>query len=255
MTKKSILKQLKPWRDHAMRQAWRPITAEGEGEGAGSKFAGAAWLAAGADWPACPTCRAAMPLFLQLNLAQLPPALAETYGRGLIQLFYCTDCDEGWEAFSTTSLVRLIDPAGGASAAPPAGSFPALAITAWEALEDYPNPQDHDQLGLSYDYHAGPPPRISVSCPAFGVALDVIGDDELEGNISSAAPGDKLAGWPLWIQGPEYPDCPECHRQMRLVFQFDSEDHLPFTFGDAGTGHITQCPEHTAVLAFGWACT
>jgi hypothetical protein len=25
-------------------------------------------------------------------------------------------------------------------------------------------------------------------------------------------------------------------------------------FGDSGIGHITQCPEHKEVLAFGWAC-
>ena len=31
-------------------------------------------------------------------------------------------------------------------------------------------------------------------------------------------------------------------------------DALPFVFGDMGIGHITQCPEHKAVVAFGWAC-
>jgi hypothetical protein len=25
-------------------------------------------------------------------------------------------------------------------------------------------------------------------------------------------------------------------------------------FGDMGIGHITQCPEHLDVVAFGWAC-
>jgi hypothetical protein len=42
---------------------------------------------------------------------------------------------------------------------------------------------------------------------------------------------------------------------MRHVFQLDSEDHLPFLFGDAGTGHLTQCPQHHEVVAFGWACS
>ena len=39
------------------------------------------------------------------------------------------------------------------------------------------------------------------------------------------------------------------------IFQLDSEDHVPFMFGDVGTGHITQCPEHLEVVAFGWACS
>jgi hypothetical protein len=41
---------------------------------------------------------------------------------------------------------------------------------------------------------------------------------------------------------------------MGHVFQVDSEDHVPFMFGDAGCGHVTQCPDHKEVVAFGWAC-
>jgi hypothetical protein len=41
---------------------------------------------------------------------------------------------------------------------------------------------------------------------------------------------------------------------MIHVFQVDSEDSIPFMFGDTGCGHITQCPEHQEVVAFGWAC-
>jgi hypothetical protein len=42
---------------------------------------------------------------------------------------------------------------------------------------------------------------------------------------------------------------------MHLLFQIDSEDNLPYMFGDAGCGHITQCPKHPHRLAFGWACS
>jgi uncharacterized protein YwqG len=66
--------------------------------------------------------------------------------------------------------------------------------------------------------------------------------------------GDKLAGWPLWIQGVEYPSCPICQAEMSLVFQIDSEDNVPYMFGDVGCGHITQCREHKEQLAFAWAC-
>ena len=34
----------------------------------------------------------------------------------------------------------------------------------------------------------------------------------------------------------------------------ETEDHVPYMFGDAGCGHITQCRERLDVVAFGWAC-
>ena len=66
---------------------------------------------------------------------------------------------------------------------------------------------------------------------------------------------DKLLGWPAWIQGVEYPSCPECEQPMEFLFQVDSEQNLPYMFGDAGIGHITQCSIHKHRLAFGWACS
>jgi hypothetical protein len=42
---------------------------------------------------------------------------------------------------------------------------------------------------------------------------------------------------------------------MDLVMQLESNEHLDFMFGDAGTGHITRCPEHREVVAFAWACS
>jgi uncharacterized protein YwqG len=73
--------------------------------------------------------------------------------------------------------------------------------------------------------------------------------------ISIAKNGDKLGGWPYWIQGAEYPDCPECGARMEVVFQLDSNNNLPFMFGDVGCGHITQCPRHKDVVTFAWACS
>ncbi|BAY43233.1 hypothetical protein SAMD00079811_08120 [Scytonema sp. HK-05] len=34
----------------------------------------------------------------------------------------------------------------------------------------------------------------------------------------------------------------------------DSQNNLPFMFGDVGCGHITQCKTHKTQVAFGWAC-
>ena len=84
-----------------------------------------------------------------------------------------------------------------------------------------------------------------------------LADGEWEALAEGGYPraGDKLAGWPYWVQDVEYPDCPKCGERMRLVFQIDSGDNLPFDFGDVGCGHVTQCTEHKGVLAFGWACS
>jgi len=79
---------------------------------------------------------------------------------------------------------------------------------------------------------------------------------EQESNEAYAGPegGDKLGGWPLWIQSVEYPECRICKKAMRLIFQIDSQVNLPYMWGDSGCAHITQCAEHKDVVSFGWAC-
>jgi uncharacterized protein YwqG len=97
---------------------------------------------------------------------------------------------------------------------------------------------------------------LAASLSAFGLDLEAQDDDgrELAETISAAAAGDKLGGWPHWIQGVEYPSCPRCAARMALVFQLDSNDNLDFMFGDAGVAHVTQCPQHPDVVALAWAC-
>ena len=98
-------------------------------------------------------------------------------------------------------------------------------------------------------------PRVSVSCEELGVTLrDLPIDTDVAESIGIPEAGDKLGGWPHWVQSVEYPSCPTCGREMEIVLQVDSEDNIPHMFGDAGCGHITQCPDHPQVLAFGWAC-
>jgi hypothetical protein len=224
------------------RTAYKPQTSDGDGPPTASKFGGTPWLAPGEDWPECEVCGSPLQLFVQLNLDDLPGQ----YGSGLLQFFYCTYADgdsiceverEGWDAFSPGSLVRIVQPVGQSGAVqiprfdPP---FPPRRITGWTALDDYPNWEEGEfDLGIV-------------------LSLDVW--DEL---IADGFPqsGDKLGGWPLWIQGVEYPLCPDCGEPMRLVFQVDSEDHVPYMWGDVGCGHITQCARHPHRLAFGWACS
>jgi hypothetical protein len=131
--------------------------------------------------------------------------------------------------------------------------FPAKTIIGWEMQDDFPNSQDHEELGLDYrfdfDHHT-----VRVSCASSHLLFENQDMDIVEA-ISSASEGDKLWGWPRWIQGAEYPKCPICNVRMENVFQLDSEDNLPFMFGDVGCGHITQCPRHKDVLTFAWACS
>jgi hypothetical protein len=179
-----------------------------------------------------------MQLFLQLNLDTLP----EHNDHGLLQLFYCTytddadhaDC-ESFTPFSRYTIVRVVSPKGkhNAKVSLPEGAFPAVTIIGWKPFDDFPQAQELEAMGVNVS------PELDQE----------LADSDYPGQ------GDKLSGWPDWIQGVEYPYCPVCGAKMLHLFQLTSEEHIPFAFGDEGTGHITQCPVHADVVAFGWACT
>ena len=81
---------------------------------------------------------------------------------------------------------------------------------------------------------------MRLECQELGLAFDNIKDRMLAENVANGELGDKLAGWPAWIQNVKYPNCPGCGRRMAHVFQVDSEGHVPFMFGDAGCARITH---------------
>ena len=226
------------------RTAFLPETTEGDGGVTDSKFSGRPWLAADEEWPTCPNCSNPLQLFLQLNLADLPAVEQERLGdRGLLQLFYCTNSDplcevdcEAFFPFADSEVARFVEDPGAdcnASADGPADPLAPRSIVGWEAVDDLPNTEE-----LKWD-------------------MDIEVTDQERDYLYDCGmphPGDKLAGWPYWIQGVEYPDCPECDSRMELVFQIDSNCNLDYMFGDIGAGHLTRCPNHPGVLAFGWAC-
>ena len=220
-----------------VRTAWLPVTEAANGPRTASKLAGTPWTAPDAPWPTCPNCGRPLQLLLQLDTADLPAPVA--HGPGLLQLFYCTSQDplcevdcEAFLPFSASVVARLVAPEGDPSDALPVldDPFPPRRIVGWEPVDDLPTPDDAPEVDLPQE----------------------VWDAVYETGLLER---DKLAGWPLWIQSPERPDCPRCGRTMEVVFQIVSEDQLPIVFGDMGTGHLTQCPEHPDVLAFGWACT
>ncbi|MBD2184184.1 DUF1963 domain-containing protein [Planktothrix sp. FACHB-1355] len=227
------------------RSAWKPIVREGDGDLTASKFSGKPWLSAGETWPICPNCQKPMQLFLQLNLDQLPKSLKEKFGNGILQMFYCTstepycegDCDAGESA--KIKLLRIVQPeAKSAKIEIPEieNLFPAKLIIRWEEIGDSPSWEDVESF--------------------FGITPNEENLDILDNYFGwRPEPGDKLAGWPDWIQGSSYPNCPTCNQTMtQFIFQLDSEDNITYMWGDAGRGYLVQCPEHKEKLAFFWQC-
>jgi hypothetical protein len=128
----------------------------------------------------------------------------------------------------------MVQPAEGTTSVPAprfVNPIPAKAITGWEETDDFPHPYE---------------------CEDHGVDL---ADGEMDA-LDNLYPrqGDKLAGWPAWVQHVNYPRCRKCHQWMSFVFQIDSDCNLRYMFGDNGCGHITQCPEHRDELTFVWDC-
>jgi uncharacterized protein YwqG len=228
--------------------AFKPLVEEGDGPVTSSKFSGKAHIPEGEDWPSCPNCKRPMQLFLQLDLGSLPKELEGCYGTGLLQMFYCTsyepNCEvdnSGWLPFSKNCVLRILRPKGPGKnlKIPPIDRyFPAKRIIGWKRIDDYPGLEVMDELG------------VEIANETY----DRIFKEDSKSVWPSPDQKDKLGGWPFWCQSPEYPQCPKCGKIMRLLFQLDSEDNLPYMFGDVGTGHITQCEDHLDIVAFGWAC-
>lgn len=232
-----LLNQLSPFK----RIAYKPLTQNGEQAfTTDSKFGGLPYLRNEEDWPVCPNCGKHMQLFLQLNLSALPVKQEV----GLIQLFYCTTdeplCESDCEAFlpfSNSAICRKVEADTPSYQIQPVLKeiFEEQRIVGWEPVDDYPH----------YDELSG-----------LGVTLDVDTYELLEvAEIGIPVTGDKLYGWPHWIQSVEYPYDRRTGSRMELLFQLDSEDHLPYMFGDGGVGHLSQSKDNSEELAFGWACS
>lgn len=239
------------WRQRLARPAWKPIVRAAGAETL-SRFGGLPSLAASEAWPTCGSCGDALKFFFQLEIAALPAAAAAV--GSLLQLFSCSRDDgscETWRPFSGTQLVRMCEGSVASVAHPSQQVYPVRFIDGWTALTDTPDRAEHERLGLAYDRDSD---AAQVTVRSEDPPLEVSTSLAVAEAISVAAAGDKLRGWPRWTQGVEYPACTTCGERMSLLFQLDSEDNVPFLFGDVGCGHVTQCPAHPDVLAFAWAC-
>ncbi len=239
-SEQEIIKKLEPYK----RTCWIPKTSNKPSSRSSSKFSGIPFIPEGTEWPKCEHCKEEMQLFVQLNSDDLPVTPEEGFGEGLLQLFYCTkiDCESKSDACidftgePASKLARLINPKGLKAqefeSTPVKSAYPELKITGWDSKDDYPYDADeYKDIQLTEEKE------------------DWVGD-----TADCPKAGDKLLGWPHWVQNIEYPNCPECGTEMKFIFQIDSECSLPHMFGDCGCGHITQCPNHPDTLAFAWAC-
>ena len=226
------------------RIAWFPVTNSQSDGASWSKFGGLPLVSERQGWPTCGQCTLPMTLFLQLPSHLLPLDAGNSFGNGILQVFYCLNqnpcCESESEAylpFSLATQVRLLDKAQSPYVASVPGKdvriFPEQHIVAWEKAIDYPHFEDLEECGVD------------------------LTDEEVELLCEQGFPlgKDKLFGWPGWVQGAEYPECPTCGEKMKVIFQIDSCDHIPYMFGDAGCAYVSICMNHPDQLTMGWACS
>jgi len=254
MAKLKKFASFEPWFQDHKRTAWKPVVEKKDGALTDSKMSGTPLLPDG-QWPLCGSCQQPLQLFVQLNLAELPSA-APDFGSGLIQFFFCTNEDAGCYAdgygdpFADCQIVRRLDMPTNlpAKIQPPKGSFPARRIVDWSAIDDFPSCAERESLGLTYGNDN------ILRCAEIGVEQEMSIDDYFDGSYNHAFRGNKLAGWPTWVQNVEYATCRKCDALMNLlVFQIAHDKNIPFMLADGGIGQIIQCPEHKDELAFVWA--
>jgi predicted DNA-binding WGR domain protein/uncharacterized protein YwqG len=262
-----------PWRQKYGRSTWTPETDFEASGPRDSKFAGTPWLAEGEAHPNCGCCGKPLQLLLQLNLEQIPDALIGQFGDGLIQVFYCIDEDcygqfingvfiygvgiPASQAFSERHFLRRVPKSVLEGAVVqsdlPQSEFPEKRIFGWIERTDYPHHEEWESFGIQTESDFRPFTQARIECAEFDLLI-ATEEEEIEDSIGSPWDGDKISGYPNWIQQKEYPNCTVCGAEMQFVFQIASEDNLPIWFGRAGTARITQCTTHKEILALTWAC-
>lgn len=258
---------LEPWLALHRREAWVPLY-EGDGPPGISQFGGRPLLRPQEEPPLCRACSRPLHLVLQLDGRETPAASPWT-GPQILQFFYCNDCQvaaDGWEPFSRSHHLRVLDVADGnpdlsAEGQPPwIPAWPAMPIRGWKATRETPHLAEQESHGL-LRVRSSDKKRETLTCAAPPLSVsDVVPwakDEqgrELWDLLGMAADGEKLGGWPYWVQGAEMPACPRCARPMVYVFQIDSDAPVPINLGDAGCGHLFRCALHQDTWAFSWEC-
>jgi hypothetical protein len=224
----------------AMRRAsFAPVVAVGD-DLQGSKYGGDPVLLEGEAWPSCPACGLPLELILQLALDGLPEPTGLS---GHLQFFWCTnletDCAGQTSAWfgseGASALLRVVQ---GATRAPRDAERPAETpararltprrITGWVR---------EDEL-----------PHVSAIRDRLLEERGISSDDY---EVLTPAGGDKLLGWPRWIQGGwPPPPCDQCEAPTRLLYQLASDSHAELCWGDLGRVYLLGCEREPRHLRF-----
>lgn len=182
----------------------------------GTRTGGLPLVPAGFEWPVCRTCKGPMQFLAQISLADL----AEE--PGYLAIFMCQNdpgsCDE-WD--------------------PEAGGNHAAVLPIDGLTVATPPPTGVTQLPeVSATSHTDVESGYKDARKSYGDAVrDVLG---------------QLGGEPDWIQGDEWPVCPECEVLMDFVVQLEEgHDHRTSANYGGGSAYAFACYSD-ALGAFLW---
>lgn len=285
MEDSEIIDRLLEQTTHLVRQAWTPVVAEGTpsySRPQATRFGGSRpfrWP--GFSWPKCPECACQKAFVCQIEGRGLPDAareLTKLENDAILQVFFCLDClpyegiVEGIYILQGPSPVPTLQDSAGKALVDNKISFSHLPEKLKKRVEEFTEQWEPGQDVLKEVEVVGWE-EMRQEIPSMtelrerwqevrleGADLDLeealdLDVDEIPGSVSWAWGGVKVGGWVRWCQGVEYPTCPQCKLLMTVpMLQLEEETEVHnFSWGDAGTAHVTLCPScHRAAL--GWAC-
>ena len=149
-------------------------------------------------WPIC-KCGKFMRFFFQINSDSFSTMLKlnENSFEGLLQFFYCSyDCDD-FQPFSSSNVVRIINNSDFKieqvpNAVKQLNLFPLKKIVTWKEELDYITSNELLENNNDIENDSNDIEYIDTMYPT--------------------ARGEKLFGWPCWIQGVDYPLCLICKK-------------------------------------------
>jgi len=241
-------------------------------------------------WPKCSECEKQKAFICQINIGKLPEKMKLHIKRndGLFQCFFCLKCLPYDGCFDDIYFVPGDDFVPSLQSLASKSIFQNQLITKklpaalksfilnynevyqrwdWEGFEER---QVEEWIELKREIPRFEEIRSSeegehIILAKTGVTEDELmdmededvswGQDEPDATqIQFPNSGIKLGGYVRWCQGVEYPKCPDCKVKMTVTFLQMEEDSLfPFSWGDAGTAHVTLCTE-CGRPGLGWAC-
>lgn len=249
-----------PWRKKYGLLTWYPTVEDTDGALTDSKFAGVPALREHDLIPTCPDCHKPLQLLLQLNLEQIAEQIPHDFGCGLVQVFLCVDdeCEQKFGDRIKNQVCRYIalTEVSTRVAELSENAFPPKKIVSWREEMTFPHVDDYAAYGIDYesfpdDLDEDEDILVRVTCDEFGIRF-ISDDDEIQRVITPESQGARLAGYSDWTYGKLTKICPICSQEMWVIFEFDSESHIPYWFGRYQKAHLVQCKTHPEQLKLIW---